>query len=829
MEPSQPSHEVPLASPTFLHPPPPPETPAKRGRGRPRKYPKPEPQASSGGSSSSIGPAFVIVTPSITDVPSVSIGNGDASNNSPAASASAVPGTADAQPVKRGRGRPPKYPRPEGYVPPPKKPSKPKPSVVFIEDDAQEEDSPSSSNAATVERSATGRPLRGARKNVTYNLLPGEDAEEEDGAEDEEGRLVSETVAQAEPVRKRRGRPPKALALKRARRADDSEDSDEEFKLDPATEDADNAEDLDIEPDEEDEENSVAAGTDSDLEEQLSSPHKKRIIKQSRIAEAILTPRKQIAAGYGSVGGRIDLFWGPNQHDLVEGTRYRNTWVNELTRISASKFDEEPAVDVSTERQDTSMQQLEGREPNTVLEYLPDSELVYDLEFVTGQDARAGSLLLKTGAAVCMGDVTDGKRDGYMIATGGYVGASEWAPLMHSDVQYLAMSVMANPKEMLNPVFKGKPFRSSIQIWSCDLRRGAESRVPKLALCLLHDWGTANCMKWRPVSPQPGDEDTLGVLAIVSADGGVHIVEVPRPLEASAEVQYVYVTAAARHVYIPGMMIYSMTWSNSHTIAVGTTSGYVGVFDTAAELLDGGMDHQLGTNAQTRPILCEPVHYSVIVNIETAGRGLEHLLVTSSVDGYVSVSDMRDARRCRAAAARIMVDKLRVAVVPRMRSLVVATDTLQTKILPIFALTTETMFTQHKGSVTAIAASAYHPFVASGGADGTVMLGNCVARTQVKRQWRYKGWPQLRVINCAVRSAVAERIAGGGGCGDRKFRFVEEYGIEMPGNTAGTAQWLSPPSVQISTLSWNLRREFGGWLAASMVCGLVRIDNYATP
>lgn len=118
----------------------------------------------------------------------------------------------------------------------------------------------------------------------------------------------------------------------------------------------------------------------------------------------------------------------------------------------------------------------------------------------------------------------------WLLDTGGIPLAIGWAPLTGHKDQFLAVcSVPFSDQEAkdgssldADPEEKKK---GSVQIWSlpCHRTDGSEAR---LAQFLTFDWGRPRRLQWCPVPPP--DDSNIGLLAVLTADGLVRVIEVPK-------------------------------------------------------------------------------------------------------------------------------------------------------------------------------------------------------------------------------------------------------------------------------------------------------------
>lgn len=129
---------------------------------------------------------------------------------------------------------------------------------------------------------------------------------------------------------------------------------------------------------------------------------------------------------------------------------------------------------------------------------------------------------------------------GWVFDAGGLIPSLAWAPQSASGSQYLALCVVPYsdqdyPNTAEREAHKGSRKQGTIQLWKLtggkteaeDMVPSAEPPVLVRTLCL--DWGRARRVRWCPVPSV--DDSVLGLLAILTGDGRVRVLEIPRPAD----------------------------------------------------------------------------------------------------------------------------------------------------------------------------------------------------------------------------------------------------------------------------------------------------------
>ncbi|OCL11469.1 hypothetical protein AOQ84DRAFT_335887 [Glonium stellatum] len=483
------------------------------------------------------------------------------------------------------------------------------------------------------------------------------------------------------------------------------------------------------------------------------------------------------------------------------------------------------------------------------------------------------------------------QRRGWMLNLGSKIQNLEWLPNETGTMQYLSISVLQkniggrsykpfqNPKA---PSFTPqRPFPASIQIWgfksSEDGRLDPETS-PNLELVICTDWGSVKQFKWCPVgmidTVKENDHGMIhmGLLAGVWGDGKVRVLDIKYPKPTTSSPFYLNIKQVAFECLPPNTVCTCLTWLSATTIAVGTANGNVAVWTLTPQLLSN-------TTPNPRPWLYHTLNASYIVNVTSAYPSRPHFLATSSADGFVRLTDIRSPHLDSVLSARSRVFGVTMAWHEWTQSFLTPDESYCLRNQPIRRFYMHMASMRADAQILAIASSQVHPSVLIGTADGFVLASNPIRRVldmkaepwqQVwfRHEWRrgmnVKEAPQQDVsgaqegispaapvsqpaepntfntpepktpmppvaTNPAARppiSALREPLS----------RITDSYKLE-------TAQLQRPqgPNVQegtrfatiyeegtaVTQLAWNPNLRFGGWAAAGLGCGLVRVEDVA--
>lgn len=324
--------------------------------------------------------------------------------------------------TKRGRGRPRKYPLPEGYVPPPKRVARPRREVL-----AEEYNDDEDQIQEIVERTTpSGRPMRRSRKDVDYAkieqgeaitnaILADKEDIELDEHEEEENQLSLD--------KPKRGRPPKdpskgpVARPTPKRKAIDIDDDSDDFEPD-----GDGEDDDEFEAAAEEEEEDDAEDKEEEDEISASESRPKRGVTKKGTKARSRTSRQASLKQAQSVEGRMLQIFGHRREALVAGAKYRNKWVNDLAVLYNSKIEESgmPCLNVD-EVFDVDLQ--------IVREIENTRQRGRKLRFDIGYNDSLREINLAACEARDVQSLTSGNRQGCIINVAGYPAACEWAPL----------------------------------------------------------------------------------------------------------------------------------------------------------------------------------------------------------------------------------------------------------------------------------------------------------------------------------------------------------------------------------------------------------------
>jgi len=341
-------------------------------------------------------------------------------------------------------------------------------------------------------------------------------------------------------------------------------------------------------------------------------------------------------------------------------------------------------------------------------------------------------------------------------------------------------------------------------------------------------------------------------------------------------------------------------WLSPTDIAVGCSNGYVAIwkiFPSEAATkpptlspVSTGLDSDISTSRQRDlttgsvgpyPYFYTFLHSTYILAICSAYPTHPHLITTSSVTGYLRLTDIRSPKSDYVVSQRSHWTPNNISYCAALSSFVTYEDGGLLKLYPIRRFWTSVGFAKGDSEALCVAVGRLHPTVLVGFADGTLLAINPFRRfinTRVKAMLQQKVWKhewarqQLDTTSQQSREETIEHgqasspnvsaeepySRGQNGqasvpsgqqneqpCPNRISRIIEGYKIE--------ALTLAPIKVSRSTkdikdtenglhalwstiydaetgirqVVWNPSEGWGGWAASGMGSGLVRIENLA--
>ena len=393
---------------------------------------------------------------------------------------------------------------------------------------------------------------------------------------------------------------------------------------------------------------------------------------------------------------------------------------------------------------------------------------------------------------------------GWYIYMGGRINCLEWAPNRQHPIQYLAVSTLDNEqlrrrKQMdsdvghKNTSFAFIPSEStpaSIYFWAVQGKEHfddsstftiTEDLVPSLELVLCTDWGPIKELKWCPVPRPIGKgksseaEVNLGLLAGVWGDGAVRVIEIKynnaRRYLLDGEINYLRVSEPFFGSKPPNAVCSCVTWLSSSDIAVGCSNGYVAVWNLECAAGNTSQpDHLLSSNNH-RPWFYQPLHSTYISAIYSGYPSRPYLLTTTSMDGYVRLTDVRSPMTDHVLSFRTRLGVYSLAWVDAAQAFYAPDETSLVRAFPLRQFYASLALCRVSASVTALATSPIHPFILIASTDGAVTVANSLPRIYEGRNPVWQVIWLLHEWRPSLNEMRKKRQGGDGKKGDIKNSF----------------------------------------------------------
>lgn len=443
---------------------------------------------------------------------------------------------------------------------------------------------------------------------------------------------------------------------------------------------------------------------------------------------------------------------------------------------------------------------------------------------------------------------------GFIANCGSFIASVDWAPKsVHSPIgtEYLALGVQISsppgtvPRSVLGTRNQDKT-PGLVQIWS--IGGGSGGSALQLEFSLGIPVGEVVQVKWCPAGfdLRDGQNESdngsapphrIGILACALTCGKIVLYAVPRPggVKAAAGQQAgeppIIELAPLLELTTSASEPVCLEWSGGERLIAGCSNG---------SLLVWHIGHLLRSlaNPDVRPIArpshSVQVHEMAITSVsflplppwaaadtdddkdDANLDGLPHFVLTTGLDGSTRIVDLDTAdvsveaqKQREAGYATSFLPFLSMWVSERG-------DNAVRMVNPRPAYLGRThLIGLHQGRSTTLDGSSFHPLVASGSADGTVVVLP-VLRNVMKHEERIN-WPIYRL--------ELNRATGA-------LRFIDNFTTTSYQHTGGGGDAATlgahHPSIRITSVAWCPNLAANPFLlASSTACGLLRIDLVA--
>lgn len=159
----------------------------------------------------------------------------------------------------------------------------------------------------------------------------------------------------------------------------------------------------------------------------------------------------------------------------------------------------------------------------------------------------------------------------------------------------------------------------------------------------------------------------------------------------------------------------TLTWLTPHSLIAGCSNGFLSAWDL--------------TRHPSAPYLYTPVHQTYIAAIASCFPSFPTHVVTASLDGYCRITSLLDPYTDTVVNNRSRIAPTSICWVDAVSAAVSSEEGAWVKFYPLRRFFSATTVCKHSGVVNAVAGSAVHAFLLSGGSEGECAFSNPVRRT----------------------------------------------------------------------------------------------------
>jgi len=386
------------------------------------------------------------------------------------------------------------------------------------------------------------------------------------------------------------------------------------------------------------------------------------------------------------------------------------------------------------------------------------------------------------------------------------------------------------------------------------------SQAPELDAVLLFDWGNVKRMSWCPMPVRDGFTGTLGktvrlgLLAGAWADGKVRVLDIQYEKKDPTRPLYFHIKAAAFSSRPPDTIFTSIAWLSTESLAAACANGCVAIWNLPSHLM--GVSESGQTNP--KPWYYEQLHSTTILDIVSCHPSRPYLIITSSMDGHLRLTDLRASHTDTVFSLRSRVGQAPLVWSESCQSALNPDENFAVRASPVRRFHATYTVAKAESLVVDLAVSPVHPFLLVGGANGDVMATNPFRRVlsskapvwqQVWFNHEWRGPVRSNVVQKAANGSESNGTTGAGAqraqaspsadiFAQPLVRMSEGFKLETSRllQQEGSAKNIEEGTVfttiyeeksAITCLAWNPNLRCGGWAAAGMGSGLVRVEDIA--
>jgi len=449
------------------------------------------------------------------------------------------------------------------------------------------------------------------------------------------------------------------------------------------------------------------------------------------------------------------------------------------------------------------------------------------------------------------------RRHGWILNVGTCVKCLDWAPIQDGNVQYLAVATAKtanSPRSSTSdpPAFTPLPAPSVLQLWTFPTLGSQENiERPYVHSHLCSDWGETKQLKWCPVPRKarssPSDAH-IGLLAVICGDGHTRVLDIRIDPNQGLGTFAKYHGSGFAAPPPAGNVSTCLAWLSSTDLAIGYSNGHLAIYDICpsarsipSDTADRNVPRESSTIHQEEPVpwLSMPLHTTYIMSLSSAYPTHPALLTSISLAGYLRLTSLVAPKTDYVLSARTRSPPTSLAYCDSLMSVVGTEESSET--IKLWGLRCFYASFQcaklpappGPGNGT-VDAGRCHSTIATGSADGSVMVTNpmrkVLGRKQsgyqqciFKHEWRPATTVQTSEENLGRRRGLS-RITEGYKAEKVNLLLRNNFGKT---NETAPITTIYEEETAVTALAWNSNLPYGGWLAVGWGSGLVRVQDVA--
>lgn len=457
-------------------------------------------------------------------------------------------------------------------------------------------------------------------------------------------------------------------------------------------------------------------------------------------------------------------------------------------------------------------------------------------------------------------------REGWLINIGTSIKCLDWTPNQEYDEQYLAIAtvqpqILDHESLKVSPAYTPlPPLKSCIQIWAFSARETPDQETllnmrepPELRWVICTEWGEIKQLKWCPMPRSFRDGNShekvlIGLLVGIWNDGSVRVLDVQLKSHFGSKASYSISRASplylrlrltlclvkydkpAFEAFVPNTLCTCATWLSATDIAVGCANGFLAIWDistksppkTSGTNCDSS-DHQHHVPA---PWLYLQLHDSYILALAAAYPCQPHLLASSSMDGFMRLTDLRSPQLDNVLSNRSRIASPLLQFSPPILAFISAEENDSLRAHHLRTFYSSVSLARTDAFPLCLSVGHFHPTALVGLADGTLVATNPMRRVMnrktvyyqqivLRHEWTRQGGGMSRITEgYKAETVLLQRksdgmIPGKGAPGERAMSTIYER------------------ETGITEVVWNPNLRCGGWAAIGTGSGLVRVQDLA--